>query len=57
MTVRELKEKLEGLPENAIVMMEQRLVGDQHYIESVTYKKDDYHNPKNGVVWLGEIKE
>ena len=57
MTVRELKEKLEGLPDNALVMMEQQLVGDQHYIESVTYKKDDYRNPKNGIVWLGEIKE
>ncbi len=57
MTVKQLKEKLEGLPDNAIVMMEQQLVGDQHYIESVTYKNDDYRNPKNGVVWLGEIKE
>lgn len=57
MTVRELREKLEEMPDNALVMMEQQLIGDQHYIESVTYKKDDYRNPKNGVVWLGEIRE
>lgn len=57
MTVLELKEKLDGLPDDALVMVKHQLIGNEHCIESVTYKKDDYRNPQNGVVWFGEIDD
>lgn len=57
MTVQELKQLLEQFPEDALVMVEHQLIGNENYIRSVTYKKDDYRNPGNGVVRLGEIDE
>lgn len=57
MTVQELKEALEKFPDDALVMIKHQLVGNQLYLESVTYDKDDYRNRKNGVVWLCEIME
>ena len=54
MTVQELVEKLSELPEDAIVMLKHQLIGDEQYAKTVAYKKDDIHDPKHGVVWIGE---
>lgn len=55
MTVRELREKLEGLPDDTVVMLKHELVGDENYAETVNYKKDDYRNPTDGVLWIGDV--
>jgi hypothetical protein len=57
MTVQELKQLLEQFPEDALVMVKHQLIGNENCIRSVTYEKDDYRNPGNGVVRLGEIDD
>ena len=55
MTVRELKEILDEFPEDALVMVKHELIGDEHYVEDVTYKERDYHDETHGVVWIREM--
>lgn len=52
MTVEELKEKLEEMPNDAIVLMRRSLVGDEHYVESINYEKTKYYGDGHGVVWI-----
>ena len=50
MTVKELIETLEEMPEDAIVMIKHDLIGSEQYAEKV--ELDDY-----GRVWIREINE
>ena len=50
MTVKELIEVLENLPEDAEVRLKHELVGSEHYAEKV--ELDEY-----GRVWIREINE
>ena len=55
MTVKELKDALSEAPDDATVILKQQLIGDDHYVESVVYKPDDYRNKEHGVLWLYEL--
>ena len=50
MTVKELKELLDEMPEDAIVRIRHKLVGDEQYAEKVMLDKC-------GNVWIEEINE
>ena len=62
MTVQELKEKLNGMPDDACVMVKHDLVGYEHYVEAIIYNEKDYWSDfrgirKQGVVWIREIND
>jgi len=50
MTVRELKELLDEMPEDATVRIKHQLIGDEQYAEKITL--DKYGN-----VWIEETNE
>lgn len=55
MTVKELKDALSQAPDDATVILKQQLICDDHHVESVVYKPDDYRNKEHGVLWLYEL--
>ena len=57
MTVEELKEKLEEMPDDAVVMMKRSTVGEEQWVESVTFEKGYYRLDGKSVVWLHDTWE
>ncbi len=55
MTVEELRDMLADIPDDAIVMFKQELVGSDHYPKSIEYKDDDYRGKGCGILWIKEI--
>ena len=59
MTVERLKELLQGMPDEAEVIIKHELVGDEHTLECITFSPQKYRyyngDKSDGIITLHEV--